>query len=69
MFNFNTTGGAPFGTRFAGKVDMQNIGTMGHSRAGEGVVRHYNYNIEQGSPYRIKAVLPLAPVDFTRPTM
>ena len=37
--SFNTTGGAPFGTKFVGKVDMSRIGTMGHSRGGEGVVR------------------------------
>src|SRR6476620_6615529 len=38
---FNTTGGAPFGTQFAGKVDLTRIGTMGHSRGGEGVVKHF----------------------------
>ncbi|HEX8117822.1 MAG TPA: hypothetical protein VF521_11170, partial [Pyrinomonadaceae bacterium] len=35
---FNTTGAAPFGTQFVGKVDLQRVGTMGHSRGGEGVV-------------------------------
>ena len=63
---FNTTGGAPFGTQFIGKVDLRNIGTMGHSRGGEGVVRHFVLNASLGSPYGIKAVLPLAPVDFNR---
>ena len=63
---FNTTGGAPFGTQFVGKVDLTNVGTMGHSRGGEGVVRHFDYNLSLGSPYGIKAVLPLAPVDFNR---
>ena len=52
---------------FVGKVDMQNIGTMGHSRGGEGVVRNFQINKALGSPYGIKAVLPLAPVDFGRP--
>jgi hypothetical protein len=56
----------PFGTRFVGKVDLQNIGTMGHSRGGEGVVRHYLYNQSLGSPYGIKAVFALAPIDFQR---
>ena len=37
---FNTTGGVPFGTKFVGKFDLTRIGTMGHSRGGEGVVRH-----------------------------
>lgn len=63
---FNTTGGAPFGTKFVGKFDMSRIGTMGHSRGGEGVVRHYVLNNSLGAPYGIKAVFPLAPVDFNR---
>ena len=63
---FNTTGGAPFGTRFVGKFDMSRIGTMGHSRGGEGVVRHYVLNNSLGAPYGVKAVFPLAPVDFNR---
>ena len=64
---FNTVGGSPFGTTFVGKVDMNNIGTMGHSRGGEGVMRHFLYNQSLGSPYGIKAIFPLAPVDFNRP--
>lgn len=63
---FNTTGGAPFGTKFVGKLDLTRVGTMGHSRGGEGVVRHYVLNNSLGSPYGIKAVFPLAPVDFNR---
>ncbi|HEX8746996.1 MAG TPA: hypothetical protein VF717_07330, partial [Pyrinomonadaceae bacterium] len=47
---FNTAGAAPFGTKFVGKVDMTRIGTMGHSRGGEGVVKHYLYNASLGSP-------------------
>jgi hypothetical protein len=66
---FNTTGGAPFGTKFVGKLDMTRIGTMGHSRGGEGVVRHYVLNNSLGSPYGVKAVFPLAPVDFNRPVV
>ncbi len=63
---FSTVGGAPFGTIFVGNVDLQNIGTMGHSRGGEGVVRHFVHNAAQGSPYGVNAVLPLAPTDFNR---
>jgi len=66
---FNTTGGAPFGTKFVGKFDLTRVGTMGHSRGGEGVVRHYILNNSLGAPYGIKAVFPLAPVDFTRPNV
>jgi hypothetical protein len=39
---------------------------MGHSRGGEGVVRHYVLNNSLGAPYGIKAVFPLAPTDFSR---
>jgi len=63
---FNTTGGVPFGTKFVGKLDLTRVGTMGHSRGGEGVVRHYLLNNSLGAPYGIKAVFPLAPVDFNR---
>lgn len=56
----------PFGTKFAGKVDMNNIGTMGHSRGGEGVMVHYVYNLAQPKPYAIKAVFAIAPVDYNR---
>lgn len=63
---FTISGGAPFGTRFVGKIDLTRIGTMGHSRGGEGVARHFTFNISQGSPYGIRAVLPLAPTDFNR---
>ena len=66
---FNSTGGAPFGNRFVGKVNLTNIGTMGHSRGGEGVVRHFVFNASQVSPFGIRAVLPLAPVDFSRPVI
>ena len=63
---FNTTGGAPFGTKFVGKLNLSQVGTMGHSRGGEGVVRHHVLNNSLGAPYGIKAVFPLAPVDFNR---
>ena len=67
MWNgYNTVGGAPFGTKFVGKLDMKRIGTMGHSRGGEGVVYNALLNKSLGSPYGIKAVLTLAPVDFYR---
>jgi hypothetical protein len=57
---------APFMVDFSSKIDLSRIGTMGHSRGGEGVVGHYLYNLNHGAPYGIKAVLPLAPVDFNR---
>lgn len=63
---FNTTGGAPFGTKFVGKLNLNQVGTMGHSRGGEGVVQHFLLNNSLGAPYGIKAVFTLAPVDFQR---
>jgi hypothetical protein len=63
---FNTNGGAPFGTKFVGKLDLSRVGTMGHSRGGEGVVRHYILNNSLGAPFGIKAVFLLAPADFNR---
>lgn len=66
---WSTTGGDPFGTRFVGKIDMDRIGTMGHSRGGEGAVWQVIVDRERPDPFGIDAVLPLAPVDFTRVTV
>lgn len=63
---WSTTGGEPFNTTFVDKVDMTRIGTMGHSRGGEGVVWHKIIDEERPDPYGVDAVLALAPVDFTR---
>jgi hypothetical protein len=63
----NTTG--PFGSRFHGVLDFTKVGLMGHSRGGEGVVAALAENKRTGSKYGIKAVVPLAPVDFTRQTV
>ncbi|MFC0623373.1 hypothetical protein [Kribbella deserti] len=63
---WSTIGGAPFGKAYVGKVDLTKIGLMGHSRGGEGVVRAALLNAERGGKYGIRAVLPLAPVDFAR---
>lgn len=63
---YNTSGAAPFGSKFVGKLDMKRIGTMGHSRGGEGVIFHALLNRALGSPYGIKAVLTLAPIDNGR---
>ncbi len=65
--DWNTVGGPPFGTRFVGKVNMNNVGTMGHSRGGEGVAEHYVLNADLGFPYGVNAVFPWAPVNFRRP--
>ncbi|WP_405061260.1 hypothetical protein OG474_06350 [Kribbella sp. NBC_01505] len=66
---WSTTGGEPFGTKYVGKVDLQNVGLMGHSRGGEGVARAAIVNADRGGQFGIRAVLPLAPVDFARSTV
>ncbi len=65
---WNTTGNAPNGinNRFVGKLDLQNIGLMGHSRGGEGIVKQAILNESLGSPYGIKAILTLAPQNIFR---
>ena len=63
---FNTNSSGEFGNLFLGKVDMNNVGTMGHSRGGEGVAANVIFNNSLGSPYGIQAVLPLAPTNGNR---
>ena len=61
-----TTMTGPFGAKFRGALDLARVGLMGHSRGGEGVVSALAQNRGTGSRYGIKAVVPLAPVNFTR---
>jgi hypothetical protein len=56
-------------TRYVGRLDLQDVGLMGHSRGGEGAVQGYLVNQAAGSPYGIKAVFAIAPVDFQSPTI
>ena len=65
--DWNTTGGGPWSGAFIGALDMTNIGTMGHSRGGEGVIMHALYNESLGSPYGVNAVITLAPVENELP--
>lgn len=60
------TGAAPFGTRFSGKVDLKNIGLMGHSRGGEGVRAALEFNRQSGLPFGIRGIIEIGPVDFGR---
>ncbi|TCO45459.1 Calx-beta domain-containing protein [Kribbella antiqua] len=66
---WSTIGGGPFGDKFVGKIDLRNVGLMGHSRGGEGVARAAVLNADRGGQYGIRAVLPLAPTDFARATV
>jgi hypothetical protein len=62
----NTTGAAPFGTLFVGHADLTRVGTMGHSRGGEGVMRHFSYNAAKPQPFPLKMIVPIAPTNFSR---
>jgi len=66
---WSTSASGPFGDTFVGNIDLSTIGTMGHSRGGEGVVWNVIVDRERDTPYGIDAVLALAPVDFTRVTI
>lgn len=54
---------------FATRIDERNVGLMGHSRGGEGVIRamhmHQQDRQEYGA-YGLRAVMALAPTDFAR---
>jgi hypothetical protein len=62
----DTVGAAPFGTLFVGRVDLSRVGTMGHSRGGEGVMRHFSYNAAKATPFPLKVIVPIAPTNFSR---
>ncbi|WP_370264109.1 hypothetical protein [Limnobacter sp.] len=47
-----------------GKLDMNRIGTMGHSRGGDGVAKFVSYNREQTRPHKVVATFGLAPTDY-----
>jgi hypothetical protein len=66
---WSTTGGAPYGRSFVGRVNLKNVGLMGHSRGGEGIVRAALLNGARRQPYGIRALVALAPTDFARPTI
>lgn len=63
---FNTNSDGPFGSDFIGQVDIENIITVGHSRGGEGVVRHFEYNESIASPFKVKGVFAIAPTSFLK---
>lgn len=55
--------------RLVGKLDMDRIGLMGHSRGGDAVSSFIDYNRtrpEPGTRYPLRGVISLAPVDYER---
>lgn len=69
----DTSGTIPTGALTAsdlvGRFDLDNVGLMGHSRGGEGVVSAVTLNQGLTDQFGIRSVLPLAPVDFARMTV
>jgi hypothetical protein len=53
-----------FRVALAGRLDLDRVGLIGHSRGGEGVV--WASLLPGPRPYRVEAILALAPVDFFR---
>ena len=51
-------------TKFPGKIDLNHIGIMGHSRGGEAVVLASKLNVDESLPYNFKAIVSLAPTDW-----
>jgi dienelactone hydrolase len=49
---------------FAGKVDLDQIGLVGHSRGAEAVVSAQRSNVDQGRGHKIKGVVSISPTDF-----
>jgi len=62
----NTGDAAGLSSELTGRLDLDHVGLMGHSRGGDGVVRAALMNEALPQPYGIESVLPLAPVDFGR---
>jgi pimeloyl-ACP methyl ester carboxylesterase len=60
---------AGMSTLLKGKLDLGNVGLMGHSRGGDGVVRAALLNAARTSPYGVRGVLAIAPIDRTRPAL
>lgn len=59
------------GGRLVGKLDMDRIGLMGHSRGGDAVTSFINWNRTRPTPgrrYNLRGVIALAPVDYERST-
>ena len=49
--------------KFGAKIDLENLGTMGHSRGGEAVVIASKLNEDEHLGYEFKAIISLAPTD------
>lgn len=62
-----TSGGTPYGDRFVGRVDLQHVLLVGHSRGGEGVNRAA-LDTTPSDPWHIDGQVLIGPTDFGRQT-
>jgi hypothetical protein len=62
----NTLSGDDSFPELVGKLDMEHIGIMGHSRGGDGIARFVRFNREQDEPHNLVAAFGLAPTDYNR---
>ncbi len=61
--DINRQGGPDF-DQLTGKLDLERIGIMGHSRGGEGVNKTITVNAARDNPHALHAVFALAPTDY-----
>lgn len=59
----NVSGGQDLAV-LRGRLDLERIGLMGHSRGGEGVAKAMAVNAERAEPHALRAVFALAPTDY-----
>jgi len=66
---WNSPGGGPppFNMLFSGKINLNNVGLMGHSRGGEGMRAAQAFNRAEGAPFGIAALFEVAPTDMSTP--
>jgi hypothetical protein len=60
--------GAPsrsVGTKLTGRLELQRVGLMGHSRGGDGVAQYIAHNARRAIRYPLLGVVSLAPTDLT----
>jgi hypothetical protein len=62
---WNTNGGSPWGDRFKGRLDMNQVVLVGHSRGGEGVHKAA-IDASPSDPYKIVGLVTYGPTAFGR---
>ncbi len=68
LFNqWNTNGGDPFGSALVGRVDLDHVMLVGHSRGGEGVNRAA-IDSSSSDPWQIDSQVLIGPTAFGRQT-